>query len=102
MSTGPYQVRILRRAEADLREIRAYVSREAPLTAARLVEALLQAIESLAELPSRGATPRDPALARRGFRFLPVRQHLVFYKVLRRQVRVHRVLRGRRAWQGLL
>jgi len=102
VTTGRYQVRILRRAEDDLRELHSYVSREAPRTAARLLETLLLAIESLAEMPLRGAVPRDPALAQRGFRFLPVGQHLVFYKVLRRQVRVHRVLRGRRAWQGLL
>lgn len=47
--------------------------------------------------------PRDPVLRQRGYRYLVFEgEHLIFYKVLPRQIRVYRVLRGRRAYQHLL
>ena len=63
---------------------------------------MLDAIESLATMPERGAAPRDPVLSARGYRFLVHGSYLVSYKVLPRQVRVFRVLHGRRTYRGLL
>lgn len=97
-----FQVRVLRRAQKDLGEIRDYVSRDAPLTAERLLEDLLDAISSLDALPERGGQPRDLRLRRLGYRFLVVMGFLILYKILGSEVRVYRVLRGRRAWEGLL
>jgi plasmid stabilization system protein ParE len=97
-----YTVRVLRRAQRDLDEIARYVRRDSPDRAERLIDRLLDAIESLDRLPSRGASPRDPRLRRLGFRFVVEGSHLVFYKVVRTQVRVYRVLYGRRAYDDLL
>lgn len=95
-------VRVLRRAERDLQEIYDLVAREAPLRADRFIDELLAAIDGLAELPERGALPRDPILRGQGYRFLVHGPYLVFYKVLRRQVRIYRVVHGHRAYRGLL
>lgn len=95
-------VRVLRRAERDLQAIHDLVAREAPLRADSFIEGLLAAIESLQELAERGSAPRDPALRGRGYRFLLHGRHLIFYKVLRAQVRVYRVVDGRRAYRGWL
>jgi toxin ParE1/3/4 len=95
-------VRILRRAQADLLEIQRYVERERPEAAGRLIDRLLEAIESLEDLPSRGAVPRDERLATAGYRFLIAPGYLIFYKVFRRQLRVYRVLHGRREYKGWL
>lgn len=95
-------VRVLRRAERDLLQSYDLVAREAPLRADRFIDEVLAAIESLAEMADRGASPRDPTLRRRGYRFLVHGRYLVFYKVLRTQVRVSRVVDGRRAYRGLL
>ena len=46
--------------------------------------------------------PRDQRLRDLGYRGLIQREHLVFYKVLPRQVRVYRVLHGRRRYADLL
>lgn len=95
-------VRILGRAQTDLLEIAAYVRRDAPARAERVLEALLLRIESLAKNPDRGPLPRDERLRALGFRFVVERPHLIFYKVLRSQVRIYRVLHGRRAYFDLL
>ena len=95
-------VRILRRAQADLNEIRDYVQRDRPKAAERLVDALLDRIESLAKLPERGVLPKDEVLRARGYRVLIENEYLIFYKVLRRQIRIYRVLHGRRKYRHLL
>ena len=95
-------VRVLRRAETDLQQIYDLILREAPARAERFIDGVLDAIQGLDALAERGPRPRDPTLRARGFRFLVHGDYLVFYKVLPRQVRVYRVLHGRRAYRGLL
>jgi plasmid stabilization system protein ParE len=95
-------VRVLRRAAADIVEIDRYLARESPSIATRVIDDLLDAIDSLAELAERAPRPRDETLRARGYRFLSQRPYLVFFKIKGRQVRVHRVLHGRRAYARLL
>ena len=95
-------VRILRRAQFDLMEILRYVERDRPDVAKRIAERLLDSIESLGEMSERGAVPRDERLAALGYRVLVQGEYLVFYKVLRTQVRVYRVLHGRRKYAQLI
>ena len=97
-----HRVRVLRRAERDLVELRSYLAREAPDSAGRIVGDLLNAIESLARWPERGARPRDEHLRRRGFRFLVRQPYLIFFKISGRRVFIYRVLHGKRAWSRLL
>ena len=97
-----HSVRVLRRARSDLREIETHLAREAPETVDELIDRLLEAIESLAELPLRGARPRNAALRARGYRFLVEEPYLVFYRIKGRQVRIHRVLHASRSYHGLL
>ena len=95
-------VRILRRAQADIIEIRNYVARDSPRAAKRVVDKLLDRIESLAQLPELGVVPSDDHLQTRGFRVVIEGEYLIFYKVLRRQVRIYRILHGRRKYRHLL
>ncbi|MFN7975533.1 MAG: type II toxin-antitoxin system RelE/ParE family toxin [Acidobacteriota bacterium] len=96
------RVRILRRARRDLLEIQQYIARDAPEVADRVVDQLVDSIESLSALPLRGAIPRDARLRSLGFRFLLLGSHLVFSRVVRSEVRVYRVLHGKRAYAGIL
>ena len=96
------RVRVLRRAERDLVELRSYLGREAPDSAGRVVGELLDAIESLVRWPERGARPRDERLRRRGFRFLVRQPYLIFFKISGRRVFIYRVLHSKRAWSRLL
>ena len=95
-------VRILRRAQTDLEEIKRYIERDSPRRAEKFVSKLLDRIESLSTLPNAGILPRDETLRARGFLVLIEGQYLIFYKVLSKQVRVYRVLHGRRRYQHLL
>ncbi len=95
-------VRILRRAQDDLVEIHRYILRDRPGAADRFIDKLIDAIESLELNPARGSVPRDQRLRDLGYRVLIQGEHLVFYKVLPRQVRVYRVLHGRRRYSDLL
>jgi toxin ParE1/3/4 len=95
-------VRVLRRARRDLQEIYDFVARETPVSADRIVDALFDAMASLETMADRGGRPRDPTLRATGYRFVVEGSYLVFYKVVGRQVRVYRVLHGRRRYRALL
>lgn len=96
------RVRILRRAQADIAELDRYLALEAPHRREQIVERILVAIERLAALPRIGPEPRDDRLRALGFRYLSVGDHIVFYKLAGRDVRVYRVLHGRREYSRLL
>ena len=96
------RVRVLRRALNDLQSIHDYIARDEPPRAGSFVDDLLARIESLDRFGDRGATPRDAALRQRGYRYLVHRDHLIFYKVIGKQVRVYRVLHGKRDQAGIL
>ena len=95
-------VRVLRRAQLDLLEIQAYLLRDDPAATTRLINQLVAELERLATFPSRGARPRDERLRKAGYRYVVRGQYLILYKVLRSNVRVYRVLHGRRMYRDLL
>lgn len=95
-------VRVLRRAQADLLEIQAYIARENPEAAESLVNAILALLETLGTVPERGTVPRDAHLRQAGYRYVPHGEYLIFYKVFRSQVRVYRIVHGRRLYRDLL
>lgn len=95
-------VRVLRRAEADLVALHRFVARTSVPRANAVMDQILDAIDALGRFPRRGARPRDVRLRRAGFRYLVCGNHLVFYKVIRKQVRVYRVLHAKRSWQAIL
>lgn len=95
-------IRILRRAQLDLLEIQAYIRMDDAKAAERLVSRILQRLQGLASLSMRGKVPNDARLRQLGFRYLIHGEYLVFYKVFRSQVRVYRVLHGRRRYEEIL
>jgi toxin ParE1/3/4 len=95
-------VRVLRRAQLDFLEIQAYVLRDDPTAATRLIDRLVAELERLGAFPSRRARPRDERLRRVGYRYVVHGQYLIFYKVLRSYVRVFCVLHGRRSYRDIL
>lgn len=96
------QIRVLRRAQLDLLEIQDYIARDNPAAADDVIEAILDLIASLAEFPERGHVPKDAVLKASGYRYLRHGEYLVFYKVLRSQVRAYRVVHGRRRYEDIL
>ena len=72
------KVRILRRAQNDLIEIRNYIQRDAPEAATRLVDKLLDKIERLEDLPEMGIVPRDEHLRAKDNRVPIESEYLIF------------------------
>ena len=95
-------VRVLRRAQVDLLEIQAYVLRDNPAAAVRLIDDLVGELQRLGAFPSRGASPKDERLRKVEYRYLIHGEYLVFYKVFATHVRVYRVVHGRRTYKHLL
>ncbi len=97
-----YTVRVLRRAEGDLSHIYDHIAADSPRPAVEVVERILDRIDSLSELPSRGARPQDERLKQKGFHFVVEHPYLIFYKIGPSQVWVHRVVHGKRAYGRIL
>jgi toxin ParE1/3/4 len=102
VTDGAIPVRYLRFAEQDLFELYDYVARDAPEAAATFIERIDAAVIQLAAHPHLGPVVREERLRSVGFRYLPVGDHIVFYKVEDGSVIVYRVLHGARDWGRLL
>jgi len=96
------QVRILRKAQADLLEIQRYTVRESAGDVEQVVGGLLTAIERLGRFPESGPVVRDERLRRAGYRYLLQGWYIIFYKLIGAHVRIYRVLHQRRAYERLL
>ena len=101
-----YHIDITEPAENDINEAVKYISEQLlnPSAAGKLVDDAESAIYSLAEMPQRRALVNDDDLARLGFRFIPVKNYLVFYIIRedKKTVVIQRFLYGRRDWATIL
>ena len=97
-----YKVRIYPAAERDLLEIVEYLNTLSPQVALKYYDLLTEQIASLSSMPERCPRPKDLALIAKGYRYLIVKDYLVFYKVVGDTVQIHRILYGRRDYQALL
>ena len=73
-----------------------------PDAALRYYDLLTEEIASLSRMPKRCPRPKDLALAAKGYRYLIVKDYLVFYVVSGQTVQIRRILYGRRDYQALL
>ena len=91
-------------AQRDLDEIYDYLSIELrnPAAAAETVDAILSEAESLEAFPLVGSLVDGLSLTADEYRFLPVRNYLVFYRVTEAMVFVDRILHKRRDYLPLL
>jgi plasmid stabilization system protein ParE len=85
--------RISLRADADLDEIWTYIAQDDPQAADQMEQALHEAMEQLARMPTLGH--RRPDASDR-YRFWRVGAYLIGYRVEKKVVHVVRVLHGSR------
>lgn len=97
-----YKVKIYSSAEQDLLDVIGYLNTLSPTAAAQYYDRLVEGINSLSKMPYRCPQPRDLALAAKGYRYLVVKDYLVFYTVQGDTVRIHRILYGRSDYQSIL
>ena len=99
MGDSPLEIRWLKRALANLDAEAAFIARDSPAAAARMVETVARAIELLAEHPGLGRPGRVE-----GTRELVVSgtPYLVPYRVRGHAVEILRIFHGARKWPDKL
>ena len=97
-----YKIRIFPTAKRDLEDVISYLNTLSPDAALRYYDLLVDEIASLAKMPERCPRPKDLALAAKGYRYLLVKNYLVFYVVAGDTVQIRRILYARRNYQALL
>ena len=97
-----YRILIFPAAKQDLQEIVDYLNTLSRDVAVRYYDLLTEEIASLSYMPDRNPKPRDLALAAKGYRYLLVKNYLVFYIVKGDTVQIHRILYAKRNYGYLL
>jgi toxin ParE1/3/4 len=100
----PYEVLLTAGAERDLEAIYDYIAEtDGQARADHVLDQLLEVSERLADLPERGAHPKELlALGIREYRQLFFKPYRVIYRVIDRQVFIVLIADGRRDMQALL
>jgi toxin ParE1/3/4 len=101
---GRREVLLTQGAEQDLESIYSYVAEfDSTANADRLLEQLMETVESPACLPERGSYPKElAALGIKEYRQTSFKPYRVIYRVMGDQVLVYLIVDGRRDMQSLL
>ena len=101
-----YRINIADVAKQDIRDIGIYITNELhePVVAINITNAILDAIETLEQMPDRIALVKDKRLAANGIRPLYVKNYTVFFHIddILDVVEVVRVLYSHRDWASIL
>ena len=101
-----YSIDISEPAENDLRDIVRYISAQfnAPMTALKMMDLIVAAINSLENMPRRCPLVSDERLAGMGYRKLIIKNHIVFFTIdeSSKVVDVERILHARRDWLRII
>ena len=90
-----YKVLVLPKARQDVSKILQYLTTVSPASAKRYSELFAQGFLSLAQMPLRCPLSRAHDMAERGYRYLLIRNYLVFFLVSDDTVRITHVVEGR-------
>lgn len=91
-----YVVEITAAAEDDLREIHAFIARERPIAARKLIDAIELQVTKLEESPLRGVVIEEARLLGLDYRHLLHGPYRTIYRVGKGKVWILRVVHGAR------
>ena len=97
-----YDVDILPIARDDIASIYQYIALDSPASALRVIDEIMDKIDTLQEFPERCPPVPDGVLARQGYRMLIIKNYIAFFKVFKTEVIVYRVFHGKRDYPQLL
>jgi len=101
-----YRVSITDAAKQDIRDLDSYITDELtePAIAMKTTNAIIDAIDTLEQMPDRISLVKDKRLAAQGIRPLYVKNYTVFFRIEKstRAVYIVRVLYSRRDWASIL
>jgi plasmid stabilization system protein ParE len=97
-------------AQKDLQEVITYIAQENPNAALEILNEFDQIISKLSVSPLLGEIPKHVTIARLGYRFLSIKNYLVFYLIKDERIEIRRIVHGWKSWgkmepypaQGLL
>jgi plasmid stabilization system protein ParE len=93
---------LLALAEQDLADIYEYIAVDNPSAAERVLGRIEKDLSALGTQPFLGRIPRDPDIARLGYRYLIIADYLAFYRLEPSLVVVYRILHGARDYSEIL
>ncbi len=102
MPTNKYQIRLLSIAEEDFTEIISFIAADNPTAADGIASDIEKNLELLSINPNLGRIPREEELRSLGYRYLIVKNYLIFYTMEERTIFIHRILHGARNYKTLL
>lgn len=101
-----YKIIVTEPAQKDLKDVVLYISGELKNKQAAndLINLFEATAKSLTDMPERYALVDDEVLAREGFRFIPIKNYLLFYVVRKETetVVIQRFLYARRDWMHII
>jgi toxin ParE1/3/4 len=104
MTGHPYDVLLTAGAEQDLESIHDDIAGfDSAANADRLLDRLIEVVESLAVFPERGSHPKELlALGIREYRQNFFKPYRLIYRVMKRRVYIYLIADGRRDMESLL
>jgi len=102
MQKNKYQIRLLKIAEDDFKEIISYIADDNSTAAEELADKIEKNLELLSENPMLGRVPRDIDIKILGYRYLVVQNYIIFYTIEEKTILIHRILHGARNYKSLL
>ena len=101
-----YKINITDTAKQDIRGIGKHIADEfhEPVLSVKITNAILDAIETLEQMPDRIALAKDKRLAAQGIRPLYVKNYTVFFHIKKSLniVSIVRVMYSHRDWASIL
>ncbi len=91
--------KLLPAAEQDLQEIWLYIAQDNPKAADKLLDRIEAQCELLANHPQLGPARDDIA---KGLRYYPLANHLILYRIVKKNIEIVRVVHGARNILDLL
>ena len=76
-----YHIRITPHALADLHSVFEFIRHDSPANASKMIQSLMDAIDSLESFPYRHGTPRGQSTAKPNIRSMVVKPYLVRYRI---------------------
>jgi len=97
-----YKIRIYKRAQEDMMEFVDYINQFHEETAISYYDEVVDAINSLSDFPERRPLIRDNALRKKGYRWLQVKSHMIYFVVKGNIVQIRRILYNKRLYRDIL
>ena len=96
------KITILQIARDDIAEIYFYISQDSKKAALSAIDRIIDKIDTLAEFPLIGKIIQDNELAKQGYRMITIDKYIIFYKIIKDEIVIYRVLHEARNYPKIL